>query len=64
MPHVKIGGEAFPLKTYLLRPYPTSQEDDPLKENFNKRLSCGRKVVENAFGILAQKFRLYNRRIQ
>ncbi|PNF16800.1 hypothetical protein B7P43_G18111, partial [Cryptotermes secundus] len=59
-----IGDEAFPLKTYLMRPYPASQEADLTKSNFNKRLSRARKVVENAFGILTQKFRLYNRRIQ
>ncbi|XP_033610873.1 protein ALP1-like [Cryptotermes secundus] len=64
MPHVIIGDEAFPLKTYLVRPYPASQEADLTKSNFNKRLSRARKVVENAFGILTQKFRLYNRRIQ
>jgi hypothetical protein len=64
MPHVIIGDEAFPLKTYLMRPYPGSQEADLIKSNFNKRLSRARKVVENAFAILAQKFPLYNRRIQ
>jgi hypothetical protein len=53
MSHVIIGDEAFPLKTYLLRPYPGSQEGDPLKENCNKSLSRGRKIVENAYGILA-----------
>ncbi|PNF19724.1 hypothetical protein B7P43_G14778 [Cryptotermes secundus] len=64
MPHIIIGDEAFPLKTYLMRPYPASQEADLTKSNFNKRLSRARKVVENAFGILTQKFCLYNRRIQ
>lgn len=64
MPHAIIGDEAFPLKTYLMRPYPQPQIHVQCKRNFNERLSRARKVVENAFGQLAQKFRLYNRRIQ
>ncbi|XP_023228048.1 protein ALP1-like [Centruroides sculpturatus] len=64
MPHVIIGDEAFPLKTYLMRPYPQPQTHVQCKRNFNDRLSRARKVVENTFGQLAQKFRLYNRRIQ
>ncbi|XP_076660748.1 uncharacterized protein LOC143364136 [Halictus rubicundus] len=56
---------AFPLKRHLLRPYPGSQaEGTEDKTFFNTRLSIARRVVESAFGILSQKFRLYNRRIQ
>lgn len=63
-PYVIIGDEAFPLTTYLMRPYPKPQLGDQRKNIFNDRLSRARKVVENAFGILSQKFRIYNRRIQ
>lgn len=63
MPHVIVGDEAFPLKTYLMRPYPGAQCDDIEKQQFNYRLSRARRVVENAFGILSQRFRIYNRRI-
>ncbi|XP_066596251.1 uncharacterized protein [Prorops nasuta] len=62
-PYVVVGDEAFPLKTYLLRPYPGKQLDNE-KIIFNYRLSRARRVVENAFGILSQKFRIYNKRIQ
>lgn len=62
-PYVIVGDEAFPLKTYLMRPYP-GQNLDGLKRIFNYRLCRARRIVENAFGILTQKFRLYNRRIQ
>jgi hypothetical protein len=62
-PHVIVGDEAFPLKTYLLRPY--SRKDLNISKCiFNYRLCRVRKIVENTFGILAQKFRKYNRRIQ
>ncbi|XP_060804940.1 uncharacterized protein LOC132902739 [Amyelois transitella] len=69
MPHVFVGDEAFPLKTYLLRPYPrlnTRRLSDPTdtERQYNYRLSRARRVVENAFGILYQKFAIYNKNIK
>lgn len=61
--YVILGDEAFPLKPYLMRPYP-GRNLDVSKKIFNYRLSRGRRVVENAFGLLAQKFRIYFRPIQ
>jgi hypothetical protein len=58
-PNVIVGDEAFPLKTYLMRPY--SRQD---LIYLNYRLCRVRSIVKNTFGILAQKFRIYNRRIQ
>lgn len=56
VPHVLIGNEAFPLKPYLMKPFAYRQSrQDQRKENYNKRLCRSRRVVENAFGILAQK---------
>lgn len=61
-PHVLVGDEAFPQKTYLMRPYPGAQaRDDSEKRYYNYRLSRARRVVENAFGILSQKFLIYQR---
>jgi hypothetical protein len=63
--HVIMGDEAFPLRTYLLKPYPGSQsKGDNEKSIFNYTLSRSRRVVENAFGILGQKFQLYQRILQ
>lgn len=65
LPYVIIGDEAFPLKNYLLRPYPGPQSyDDETKKNFNERLSRARKVVEDTFGQLTAKFRIYCRRLK
>jgi hypothetical protein len=58
-PYVIVGDEAFPLKTYLMRLYPGSQVNrDNEKQNFNYRLSRAKRVAENAFGILSQKFQI------
>jgi hypothetical protein len=61
-PHVLIGDEAFGLKPYLMRPFPNRQaKQDRRKEKYKYRLCRVRRVVEYAFGILAQKWRLYYR---
>ena len=64
-PHVFVGDEAFPLKANLMRPYPRARVGvmERMKQIFNYRLSRARRIVENAFGIVAQRFRLFNRRI-
>lgn len=62
-PYVIVGDEAFPLKTYLLRPFPGSHLDNP-KKIYNYRLSRARNVSEESFGILSQKFRIYQRRLK
>lgn len=52
---VLIGDEAFPLREYLMRPFPHRRSrSDVRKEKYNKRLCRARRVVENAFGILSQ----------
>lgn len=64
MPLVIIGDAAFPLQRYLMRPYPANQTiNDERKKVFNYRLSRARRVSENAFGILARRFRIYERRL-
>ncbi|KAJ8043858.1 Protein ALP1-like [Holothuria leucospilota] len=60
--HFIVGDEAFPLKDYLLKPYPHRNLDVP-QRIFNYRLSRARRVVENAFGILANRFRVFQTNI-
>lgn len=64
-PHVIIGDEAFGLKPYLMRPFPYRQsKTDVRKLHYNMRLCRARRVVENAFGILARKWRIFYRALE
>ena len=65
MPLVLIGDEAFPSQVNLLRPFPgrKSMKLPERESEFNYRLSRARRIVENAFGILCQRFRIYHRKI-
>lgn len=62
VPFVITGDDAFPLKSYLMKPYPMKNLTLE-KRVFNYRLSRKRRISENGFGILANRWRIFRRPI-
>ena len=64
--YVFVGDEAFPLKKYLMRPFPgrsMTSDNRSRRLVFNYRLSRARRVVESTFGILVTKWRIFRQPI-
>ncbi|KAM5180620.1 uncharacterized protein ACMZJ9_001121 [Mantella aurantiaca] len=57
IPMVFVADEAFGISNNLMRPY-SSRSLNPIRTNFNFRLSRARRMVECTFGILANKWRV------
>ena len=59
-PYVIVGDDAFPLKPYLMKPYPergdVGPEEKLRRRILNYRLSRARRCSENAFGLVTQRF--------
>lgn len=58
---VILGDEAFPLETYLMKPFSRRKMLSKREKIFNYSLCRARRIVENAFGIFASRFRIFRR---
>lgn len=62
LPYVFIGDKSFPLRNNLLRPF--ALRVLPYDEKvFNYRLARARRVFDNAFGVLTNRFQCFHRPI-
>lgn len=61
-PHVFLGDSAFAINKNILKPFPQKNLTHA-KRIFNYRLSRARRVVENVFGILSSRFRIFKKPI-
>lgn len=59
-PYVFVGDEAFQLLPNFMKPYNRAVLTDE-KRIFNHRLSRARRIVENAFGILTSRFKIFQK---
>lgn len=57
-----ISNAAFPLLTWIMKPYPISNDMSLAQRNFNYRLSSARMTVENSFGRLKGRWRILLKR--
>ena len=58
-----IGDGAYPLSSWLLKPYPDNGALTRSQTKYNKTLSSARSVVERAFGILKARWRCLLKRL-
>ena len=57
LPYYILGDEIFPLSNWLMRPYYET------RKIFNYRLSRAHRVIENTFGILVARWRVFQKLI-
>lgn len=58
MPYMFVADETFPLCTDLMNPYPSRHLTHD-QRIYNYRLSRAKRVIENAFGILSNRWRVF-----
>ena len=58
-----VADDAFALKTNLMKPY-SHQSQDPTERLYSYRLSRARRVVENSFGLLQTRWRIFGTTLQ
>lgn len=62
LPYVLVADDAFAMKSNIMKPF--GQRGLTAEQRiYNYRLSRARRVVENAFGILSQRFRIFTHAI-
>lgn len=60
LPYVFVADDAFALRQDMMKPFRQRDVvDNVMKRIYNYRISRARRVVENAFGILAARFRVF-----
>jgi hypothetical protein len=62
-PYVMIGEEAYPLKTYLMRPFPKNNLNEQTVL-YNDRLSSARQTTECTFGLTVSKWQILGKAVE
>lgn len=56
MPYFLVADETFPLKPFIMRPYPVIKNLPNNQKTFNRQLAHVQQAIENSFGILAARW--------
>lgn len=59
LPYVFVADDAFQLRVDMIKPFRLASLTDDDTKIYNYRLSRARRIVENAFGILSARFRIF-----
>ena len=59
LPYFMVGDEIFPLKTWLMRPFPGKSLTEE-QAVYNYRHSRARRTIENTFGLMVARWRILN----
>ena len=60
LPYFLVGDYIFGLQTWLQRSFPRSKNPSEDQQIFNYHLSRARRVIENSFGILRARWRVFS----
>lgn len=60
-PFFFLGDASFPLYPYLITPYSRMQHLMPSQRIFNRRQSRARRIIECAYALLVQKWRVFEK---
>lgn len=60
LPFVFVADDAFPLRRDMMKPFRQSDLNTHAKKVYNYRVCRARRIVENAFGIMASRFRIFH----
>lgn len=63
VPYTIIADDAFPLKHWLQKPFPQRNLTHD-QRIYNYRLCRGRRIAENAFGVLGNRWRVFTRKME
>lgn len=61
VPYVILVDDAFPLTRNLLKPYPGTHQKGSKERICNYRISRGRRMSENVFGVMVSVFRVFRK---
>ena len=63
LPYIFVADDAFPLRVDIMKPFRQGDLTSMERKIYNYRLSRARRIVENVFGIVAARFRIFHTQI-